>query len=256
MKHCFFMLLLLCFLPLASSAQAITDTAAGEPLSKKQIRLAKKHADWDSCFIVKAKGDTIFGKVNHRPDQSSLLSSYPSDVVVFFAHRNDKEEQFIPNDIKELYVYNLPEGFKQYKVLEDEYYLSNFGILYRVVVDGPCKLVADRVKNTSPLVSLIASSIAASKTPDSLLYGFPYRNVIEEAHYYLLYKKSFTPIRVAVDGISIGEPVWGISASFKKKCAKAFGECPALVAQIENNTFRSKDIREIVKEFNSCIGSK
>ncbi|MBP6733019.1 MAG: hypothetical protein KA149_13220 [Chitinophagales bacterium] len=256
MKHCFFMLLFLYFLPLASSAQAITDTAAGEPLSKKQIRLAKKHADWDSCFIVKAKGDTIFGKVNHRPDQSSLLSSYPSDVVVFFAHRNEKEEQFIPNDIKELYVYNLPDGFKRYLVLEDEYYLSNFGILYRVVVDGPCKLVADRVKNTVPLMTSIGYSFTASKTPDSLLYEYPYRFVIEESHYYLLYKKSFTPIRVTLGELNAGDPVWGISASFKKKCAKAFGECPALVAQIENNTFRSKDIREIVKEFNSCIGSK
>ena len=31
--------------------------------NRKEEKLKKKYASWDSCFIVKADGDTIYGKV-------------------------------------------------------------------------------------------------------------------------------------------------------------------------------------------------
>lgn len=217
-----------------AQSKTSADSTQKKKLSKEE-RLAKKHANWDSCFIVKAEGDTIYGKVDHRYDQSTLLSSYISDMLIFFAHPDGKEEQFIPNDLKELYVYNLADGFKKYVVLDDEYYLSNYGILYRVLVDGPCKLVADRVKSTLPI------SVASA---------------FQEAHYYILYKKKFTPIKIAFSDGGANSGTINIAPGFIKKCAKAFAECPALVEQIENKTFRSGDIREIVKEFNNCISVK
>lgn len=121
--------------------------------SKKELRLRKKHETWDSCFIVKANGDTIYGKVDHRSNQSSQTpnyspgsqsfnsnTTYMSDMLIFFAHPNQKEEQFIPNDLKELYVFNAPEGYKRYLTLEDKWLVTSFGMLSRIVVDGECKL--------------------------------------------------------------------------------------------------------------------
>ena len=204
--------------------------------NSKQERLRKKHETWDSCFIVKAKGDTIYGKVDHRDDQSSVLSSYMSDLLIFFAHTNEKEEQFIPDNLKELYVFNAPEGYNKYQVIDQEDYLSNYGILYRIVVDGSCKLVARGAKNIVP--------------------GGLLDVILKENAYYLLYKKNFIPIRTEITGFNSGFPILKASAGFKKKCEKIFSECPPLVEQIESKTFRSEDLREIVKEFNNCIGKK
>jgi hypothetical protein len=153
-------------------------------------------------------------------------------VIVFFAYPNGKEEQFIPNNIKELYVYNLPEGFRQYLTLDEEYYLSNYGILYRVVVDGPCRLVADRVKNSLPLNSSSAFT---------------------EAHYYMLYKKKFTPVKVEFGEQNSDEMKLKVSGKFLAKNIKTFAECKKLTTEIESNTLATNDLIEIVKRFNECI---
>ncbi|MES2619620.1 MAG: hypothetical protein V4615_02125 [Bacteroidota bacterium] len=237
----------------ALSAQSDVPVSAKKAKAiEKQERLSEKHKTWDSCFVVKSNGDTIYGKVDHRADQSTLMSRYISDIIIFFAHTNEKEEQFIPNNLKELYVFNLPEGFRKYLVLQHEYYSAPYGILYRIAVDGPCKLIADRAKDNI----FIQDQTAGIVDPNRMAYEEGDLGGSTEIHYYLYYKKKITPIKVVFSKDDSGSLHTGISAGFRTKCRKVFSECPALVEQIENKTFRSDDLIEIVKEFNTCIETK
>jgi hypothetical protein len=87
MKTYYFLLLLLNVLIGFSQTSVPPKKKMSE---EKLARLIKKHSTWDSCFIVKAKGDTIYGRVDHRKDQSSIGEGYGSDNIIFFAHRNEK----------------------------------------------------------------------------------------------------------------------------------------------------------------------
>src|SRR5687767_1061182 len=93
-------------------------------------------AELDSCFIVRAKGDTLYGVVEHRLDHSTLQGNSVKWNTIVFRRADGKVVSFIPNQIKELFILNAPEGFQRYLVFNDEYYASTNGILYRVLVDG------------------------------------------------------------------------------------------------------------------------
>jgi hypothetical protein len=44
-----------------------------------------------------------------------------------------------------------------------------------------------------------------------------------------------------------------LAPGFEGKCKEVFAECTSLVEEIEAKKLRSRDLREIVKQFNSCI---
>ncbi len=110
---------------------------------KKTLQYQKKYSLWDSCFIIKNKGDTIRGRVDRTSDQGAPNVDYLSRTIIFFVYPSGKKDQFIPNDIKEMCVFTNSDTVERFLRLEAEYVVSSYGTLYRVIHDtGPCKLIA------------------------------------------------------------------------------------------------------------------
>jgi len=222
--------------PDTTDRQALLDEKKREKEEKQLKKLKVKHQDWNHCFIVTVKGDTIRGRIKSTADFTASGTIFTGDFVVL-AYPDEREEKIDPSIMKELYIpEERPEYHKYISILRDSTYINANKELFRVIVDGKCKLVFDDVTSSSlPVVDQSGMVVGAPSSSDG-------------DRYYIYYKNILMPVRT--------EALFAISTAFRKKSREIFYECPALVEKIEDKSYRSADLREIVKEFNLCIESK
>jgi len=202
----------------------------------KDLRATQKtiaaHQHWLNCFIIKQAGDTLYGKVKHRRNYSSNNGANPwynSDIV--FTYPDDKEEVFALSEIQELSI----NGVK-YLVLDGG---MGYTDLYKVVIDGSCKLVYKEFEGYNTTTGWQGMAINTTHYSND--------------SYYVYYKNTLTRMRTIFSG-EFGS--FQTSAGFKGKCREIFFECPALIDKIENGDFKSLKLRQEVNEFNQGIEVK
>ncbi|MES2621481.1 MAG: hypothetical protein V4615_11580 [Bacteroidota bacterium] len=224
-------------------------------LSKSDLKALRKtettkaeHSKWDSCFIVKQTGDTVYGKIKARTDYSStgaytiFSEDFWTSSSIKFLHPGEREELFSLAQIKELFLKNRSPGYQKYLCIDSS--------LYRVITDGNCKLVYNEEKGTSS-GAMMMNAAGGGFTPIGA--GAAY----DVQRYFIYYNDELTKMKTASVGSDNLIPiVFDGSAMFKAKCRRIFSECPALLAEIENRTLRSNDLRQIVDRFNTCILQK
>jgi len=218
------------------SEEANDENGKTEVRSAKQIeRLKRKHAKWNSCFVISARGDTIRGRIKNRGDYSLNNGSIFAESKIVCSLADESEQKFKADEFKELYIDSEESEYRKYITVEDpnSFAGANSKKLYRVITDGKCRLLFDMTVNSSGPMMGAGGMMVGGGT-----------STIER--YFVYYKDKLTKVRT--------EYGFAISANFRKKCREIFNECPDLVAKIENKTFRSSDLREIVTEFNQCIG--
>ena len=186
-------------------------------------KIKAKHKSWLRCFIILNTGDTITGKVKSKNDYADM--SIGANTRIRFASKNDTESTFSPHEFKELYLPDEPEEFKKFIVVGG-YEDSSRTQIYRVTTDGTCKL--------------LCHSITGGPTP---MGG---SSSIESCLMY--YRGSL--YNIATEGS------FDTSSTFVKKCSEIFRQCPTLVKKIQNKTYRTTDLSEIIKEFNQCLDTQ
>ena len=169
-----------------------------------------------------------------------------SDMLIFFVYPNGKKEQFIPNNLKELYVFNAKEEFRKYLTLVDEVLTTSYGMLFRVIVDGKCKLISSRIKDVK-VHETVTNSGNSNLNANGISVSIPnYSTSIDANQNYE--SQSFQ--------IFYNNKFWACNSFFKTKNKEAFSDCPELIEQVENKTFRSNDFHEMTEEFNRCIAGE
>lgn len=203
--------------------------------------IAKKYANWNRGFLI-VKSDTFRCWIEPKPDYSAIGPG--QERIIVTASASGTEKRWNPDEYRKLVI--TEKDTVMYIC-----YTPKNGILniFKVVSDGPCKLLQDRYENDENAQS--TGGIITMSTPSGTVMGAPGIIPIHYAktsdRYYILYKGVWTKTKT--------DSGPGIDDYFRKKSKEIFTECPQLVKQLEDKTFRSDDIREIVKEFNSCVSN-
>ena len=222
----------MCLALLITNAQTTPVTTKMTMRDKRLAKIAAEHKTWDRCFIITDKADTIFGRLKPGNPKETLGKTYNPlmDNVIFFTFSNDSECNFYPFAIKQLYVYDAPEGWKKYMTeqLLDQFIIpSKAFCLTHVVEEGKCQLVS------------YEKYVAVGSSAKLVLF------------YYVIYNGQTWPIP------GYNSPlVHAFAPAFRKQCMDIFAECPALVERIANKEFYYEDMPEIAKLFNNCFGKR
>ncbi|HLP52537.1 MAG TPA: hypothetical protein VK154_16730 [Chitinophagales bacterium] len=233
-------------------------------LEQKEVA-KEKHKTWDTCFVVTQDGDTLYGKVEGSIDYSlgggsryELKEAVPmggflADAIKF-VFAGDSEQVFNTAEIKELYLYRRSEEFRRYISIKEDNGNEN---LYRIIVEGKCRLLY-RLIAEHPAAAM-QQPFLGNTAADPLGGGyFPVfsrgpGSMNTAAQFYIYYKNKLTTIR----SDSRGNLFAALSnLSFNEKSRELFAECPALVEEIEEETARTANLREIVKQFNLCLAKR
>lgn len=208
---------------------------------RKQEEIKKKYVNWNRCKIVLFNGDTVERWVEYAQDYSTKGPDYNGSILI----ANDKGEErklgleaykelIVPGKEPARYITRSPENGKP--------------DMFKVLVDGPCKLYCDRFKRDEG--SGIGFGLGGPSVPGGPTAvtgpGPDFFNSEKDVNrYYLFYKGVWTKVR-SKKGIDIDE-------SFRGRCNEVFSEFPDMVQQIERGTFHTDNIKEIVEEFNQRL---
>ncbi len=199
---------------------------ADDAKAKAANREQRIKSRWDEAFIVRVIGDTVFGKIERRDDYS--IYSFASDKKeLHFLKRGTTDILDIYGTV-ELHVFTDNPEFQKYIFLyANELKRPIFSDstrktwnIYRVVVDGPCKLLYDEGPSLFGM--------------PEFRHQFFYKGVLKPANSSLLFNE----------------------ADFKRYCREALSDCPEVVAKTDKGVYKAKDLSKIVKEFNECISGK
>ena len=233
MKRWGFMLFLLVII-MAVQAQATKD----DKEAKKLEKLKRKHENWIDGWLIKKDGDTIRVKIKPTGQlyyNTTVAAFQLYDEGLRVAYTDHTEETFQESDFLEMFTANNGAHYVVITTNQQQKYIT------RVAIEGKCKLLFREVEETS----IEAKTLRGNGT-----YSGPAKTITTELGiYYCLYKGVLTKIPSEKNAFQMAE-------SFRKKCNEIFGDCPQLVAQIENKTNSSMDLRIIVWEFNNCLNSK
>ncbi|HLP49523.1 MAG TPA: hypothetical protein VK154_01500 [Chitinophagales bacterium] len=205
--------------------------------------IAKKYANWNRGFLI-VKSDTFFCWIEPKPDYSAIGMGMERTITT--ASIKGTEKNWEPEEYRKLVI-------TEKDTVEYICYTPKNGKLniFKIVNDGACKLLQDRYENDKEQNNSSAPIFIPNSAPGgTMIGGGPGLAIVlpkTSDRYYILYKGVWTKTKT--------DSGPGIDDYFRKKSKEIFTECPQLVKQLEDKTFWSDDIREIVKEFNSCIST-
>jgi hypothetical protein len=199
--------------------------------SAKPLSLGNRHRiEWVNCIIVTTKGDTIYSQVKNKKDYSAEGSLTPNyDILIRMT--NDGIKKVSIGTIRELYITDSVANNK-YLSLHD--YSGSYR-LYRVITDGPCKLLSTEIPGN-------VGKMVATTSGGGQNYGTQARTVA--VTYNIYYQGKITPV-VVDEGLNL-------SPVSRRECTEIFQECPDLAEQLNRPKPKLTNLSEMVKIFNAC----
>ena len=205
---------------------------------RKKNEIKRKYLTWNRCLIIKNNNDTIERWVQHKKDYSTMGEGQSRAILT--ANNDGVETNIQAEEFTELIVL----GKEPVRYVSFSPKNRDHNNIYTVIVDGPCRLLHDvyvkRDKGAMMLTPGPMGSIASTAFPDG--------DVIYADRYYLSYKNHWMDVTIK-DGLKT-------TLNFRNECSEILNDCPALASQLESKTFRSDDVREVLKEFNQCVANK
>ncbi len=139
---------------------------------------------------------------------------------MLFAHPDESEEKIGPGQFNELYIPKEDSGYRKYITIAGEEIGTQK--IYRVVIDGKCQLLSNKIIGSQEPLSM----------PESV------------EKFYVYYKDTLTPVN------------FNKKQDFINKFKVLFAECTALTDKIENHFNQLGSTGNVIREFNKCIGSR
>jgi hypothetical protein len=181
---------------------------------------------WISGEIFLKNGASKTGLIKLSKVSKDLIAIGGDKVVRYKPAKKGKKKKYREPEIDHIILNDAGStynGFYEYVHVSE-----TRKELFRAVLTGRAILYQRNVHMTS-----------SSGGANGILMNTTY----EVAEYYVL-REGETLAKPLITG--------RISKSFRHRASIFFEDCPSLVIQIENKTYRKKDIEEVVRAYNNC----
>lgn len=179
------------------------------------------HQKWNNCLLIMANGDSVKAQVQ-KSDDYRLTGGLFAYGKVLVGYPDGTEEKVKANQFLELYIPAEDSGYKKYITVEGEEMGSRK--VYRVVVDGKCKLLSANIGGSTPPLGVGEDAVEK--------FYFYYNGQLMAANF-----------RAAS----------GNNRAFINQCKDFFSTCPDLVQRITTQAIPLSNLSDIVTEFNKCL---
>lgn len=196
--------------------------------------LSKAQQTWTKGQLVLKNGKTLTGLIKLPNISGSLVSLNGAQKVRFQKDKKSKKTKYGPDQVEKLIFKNSDTEIAYYEYVKTS---KNRKELFKVIISGKATLYARKVNVSAPPVMMNTAG-PNGVTFQHWNYSFSSFNeffVIKEG------EKKATPMIKS-----------GIPSSFKKRASKYFSDCPSVVEKLKNRTYKRRDIKDVVYEYNSC----
>lgn len=184
--------------------------------AQSDLSVSKKHDGWLPCLVI-AGGDTTQTRVAPKNDYSS------GDSYMRILLPNGKVKRLNAADISQLWIPWKRDTIRYISLKDNSVYGAT---LYRIMVDGPCRL----------------------------LYNESFANTggVNLKTYYIFYKGFIQEAQMEAEGWK----TLGAVRRFEKAATDLLKDCPQLASEVANLHESSLTIRDVIRHFNQCLSAK
>lgn len=201
--------------------------------------------DWTKGILVLKNGDTLVGEIELPMISKNLIAFNGEEKVKFRKDRKSEKVKYDETQVRKVIFKNSDTeiAYFEYVKLSE----TDKG-LFKVITAGKVTLYARSVSVSS---GNYMHGGGFGGFNGGGFNGGGFNGVGMWSYSY----SDFNEFYALKDSETIASPLItaGISRSFKKRAIDYFYDCPKLVSQLENSTYKKDDIKEVVNFYNKCL---
>ena len=203
-------------------------------LKAQKTATQAQNQQWTDCILITKSGDAITAQLKNKKDFSALGCLLPGQEIII-RHADGKEVITPIGNISEVLIPGRPVGNNHFLVLNCNHSCPGQFHIYRVITEGPCKLLYIQMPGKAGNMTISVSH--HGETISTL-------NQKVSDEYYVYYNKALMQVHV--------DNTLNMNAVSISECGVFFKSCPEVMKKVVDKNARALKITELVEEFNGC----